>query len=94
MGNSSVGGSAEESMWSVLLLNDDQTPMEFVVHVIEEFFDADHDSAVQIMYRVHNEGRAECGIYPCEEAKTKAKEVNDVAREHGHPLRCVTEQKH
>jgi ATP-dependent Clp protease adapter protein ClpS len=51
MGNSSVGGSAEESMWSVLLLNDDQTPMEFVVHVIEEFFDADHDSAVQIMYR-------------------------------------------
>jgi ATP-dependent Clp protease adaptor protein ClpS len=81
------------STWSVLLLNDEYTPMDFVVDVIEQFFDIDLERARQLMLRVHNEGIAECGIYPYEIAKAKAAQVVDFAREHRHPLRCVIEHK-
>ena len=80
-------------MECVLLLNDDQTPMDFVVDVIETVFDIDFESAEHLMLRVHNEGAAECGIYPYEQAKAKATQVADLAREHQHPLQAVIERK-
>jgi ATP-dependent Clp protease adapter protein ClpS len=86
-------GSAEGSTWSVSLLNDDHTPMDFVVYVIENVFDIDLESAKHLMLRVHNEGAAECGIYPHEVAKAKARQVADLAREHHHPLQVVIEPK-
>jgi ATP-dependent Clp protease adaptor protein ClpS len=67
--NPTPDSTLQQSMWSVLLLNDDNTPMEFVVHVIERFFEADHESAKRIMFRVHNERAAECGVYSYEEAE-------------------------
>jgi ATP-dependent Clp protease adaptor protein ClpS len=86
-------GSAEDSTWSVSLLNDDHTPMDFVVDVIEKVFNIDLESARHLMLRVHNEGAAECGIYPYEVAKAKARQVADFAREHQHPLQVVIERK-
>ena len=74
-------------MFRVLLLNDDFTPMEFVVCVLEQIFDKDHETATQIMLHVHNHGTGECGIYPFAVADAKAKELRDFAREHHHPLR-------
>jgi ATP-dependent Clp protease adaptor protein ClpS len=85
--------STEDSKWSVLLLNDEFTPMEFVVNVIEQFFDMDRESAKHLMFRVHNEGTGECGVYSQEVAKTKADRVMEFAREHRHPLQCVVERK-
>ena len=85
--------SSEDSTWSVLLLNDDSTPMEFVVHVIEQFFGLDRETAMHLMLRVHKEGVAECGTYSHEIAKAKATQVVAFAREHRHPLRCVIERK-
>jgi ATP-dependent Clp protease adaptor protein ClpS len=79
-------GAAENAKWSVLLVNDDSTPMEFVVDVIERIFEMDHEIAVHLMLRVHNEGIGECGSYPQETAKAKADQVLAVAREHRHPL--------
>jgi ATP-dependent Clp protease adaptor protein ClpS len=78
-------------MVRVLLLNDDATPMEFVVHVLEQMFGKDHETATRIMLKVHNTGRGECGTYPFAVADAKAKEVEAFAREHGHPLRCMVE---
>jgi len=86
-------GSSEDSTWSVLILNDDDTPMEFVVNAIEQFFDMDRESAMRLMLRVHHEGIAECGTYSHEVAMAKAMQVVAFAREHGHPLRCVFERK-
>lgn len=80
-----------QSMFKLLLLNDDFTPMEFVVHVLEGIFDKDHETAVQIMLHVHNHGIGECGTYPFAVADAKAKELRDLAREHEHPLRCTVE---
>jgi ATP-dependent Clp protease adaptor protein ClpS len=74
-------------------LNDDCTPMEFVVDAIEQFFDMDRESAMHLMLRVHNEGIAECGTYSHEIAKAKATQVVAFAREHRHPLHCVIERK-
>jgi ATP-dependent Clp protease adaptor protein ClpS len=74
-------------------LNDDYTPMDFVVDVMERFFDMDRESARHLMLRAHNEGTAECGIYPYEMAKAKATQVVDFAREHQHPLKCLIERK-
>jgi ATP-dependent Clp protease adaptor protein ClpS len=85
--------SSEDSTWSVLLLNDDHTPMDFVVDAIEEFFEMDRESAMRLMLRVHNEGTAECGTYSHEIAKAKATQVIAFAREHQHPLQCVIERK-
>jgi ATP-dependent Clp protease adaptor protein ClpS len=86
-------GSSEGSTWSVLILNDDYTPMEFVVNAIEQFFDMDHESAMHLMLRIHNEGIAECGAYSHEIATAKATQVVAFAREHRHPLQCVIERK-
>jgi ATP-dependent Clp protease adaptor protein ClpS len=84
---------SESVTWSVLLLNDDDTPMDFVVDVIEQYFEMDLESARHLMLRVHNEGSAECGTYPYELANAKATQVVAFAREHRHPLRCVIERK-
>jgi ATP-dependent Clp protease adaptor protein ClpS len=85
--------SSEDSTWSVLILNDDYTPMEFVVDAIERFFDMDRESAMPLMLRIHNEGIAECGTYSHEIAKAKAALVVALAREHRHPLQCVIERR-
>jgi ATP-dependent Clp protease adapter protein ClpS len=85
--------SSEDSTWSVLLLNDDHTPMDFVVDAIEEFFDMDRKTAMRLMLRAHHEGIAECGTYSHEIAKAKATQVVALAREHRHPLQCVIERK-
>jgi len=74
-------------------LNDDYTPMEFVVNMIEQLFDTDRESAIPLMLRIHNEGIAECGTYSYEIAKAKATQVVAFAREHRHLLQCVIERK-
>lgn len=81
------------SLYRVLLLNDDFTPMEFVVHVLERFFQKDRDQATQIMMHVHQNGVGECGVYTFEVAETKVTQVMDFARRHQHPLQCVMEKK-
>ncbi len=78
-------------LYSVLLLNDDYTPMEFVVDILEKHFDKDHAAATDIMLRVHNEGKAICGIYPYEIAETKVAAVTEEARRSGYPLQCTLE---
>lgn len=81
------------NLYRVLILNDDYTPMEFVVHVLERFFSKDHDAATRIMLHVHHHGMGECGIYTYEVAETKVTQVMDFARKHQHPLQCVMEKK-
>jgi len=81
------------AMYKVLMLNDDYTPMEFVVHVLERFFNKDHEAATQIMLHVHHHGIGECGVYTYEVAETKVTQVMDFARKHQHPLQCVMEKK-
>lgn len=78
-------------MFSVLLLNDDYTPMEFVVECIERFFNKSREQATQIMLKVHTEGMAVCGTYPQDIAETKMNQVVSYARELQHPLQCVIE---
>lgn len=80
------------SLYRVLLLNDDYTPMEFVIHVLERFFQKDREAATRIMLHVHNHGVGECGIYTFEVAETKVTQVMDFARQHQHPLQCVMEK--
>ena len=77
----------------VLLLNDDSTPMEFVVHVLEKFFQKDVEAATKIMLHVHHHGIGECGVFTYEIAETKVTQVMDFARKHQHPLQCVMEKK-
>ena len=79
------------SMYNVLLLNDDYTPMEFVVMVLQRFFRLAHDDAVQIMLNVHTKGSGVCGVYPSEIAQTKVREVMNFAKENEHPLQCTME---
>lgn len=81
------------SLYRVLLLNDDYTPMDFVIHVLERFFQKNHDDAMRIMMHVHNHGVGECGIYTYEVAETKVTQVMDFARQYQHPLQCVMEKK-
>ena len=81
------------SLYRVLLLNDDYTPMEFVVHVLERFFNKDQEAAHRIMMHVHQHGIGECGVYTYEVAETKVTQVLDFARKHQHPLQCVMEKK-
>jgi ATP-dependent Clp protease adaptor protein ClpS len=76
-------------MFRVLLLNDDVTPMEFVVHVLEQIFGKDRETATRIMLKVHNTGRGECGTYSFAVADARTREVEAFARAHGHPLRCI-----
>jgi len=79
-------------MFKVLLLNDDFTPMDFVVQVLQQFFSKSREQATQIMLKVHNEGAGLCGIYPRDVAETKVNQVVIFAREHQHPLQCVMEE--
>ena len=80
-------------MYRILLLNDDYTPMEFVVDILCRFFQKSPEDATQLMLQVHHQGRAICGIYPRDVAESKVKRVEQASREHGHPLRCVMEQE-
>ena len=79
-------------MYQVVLLNDDFTPMEFVVEVLQKFFGMDRERATQVMLKVHREGRGVCGIYPHDVAATKVEQVSSFSREHQHPLQCVMEE--
>src|SRR5690242_13551506 len=81
------------NLYRVLLLNDDYTPMEFVVHVLERFFNKNREDATRIMLHVHHNGVGECGIFTYEVAETKVTQVMDFARKHQHPLQCVMEKK-
>nr|WP_094507274.1 ATP-dependent Clp protease adapter ClpS [Brucella thiophenivorans] len=81
------------SLYRVLLLNDDYTPMEFVIHVLQRFFQKDMDDATRIMLHVHNHGVGECGVFTYEVAETKVSQVMDFARQNQHPLQCVMEKK-
>ena len=81
------------SLYRVLLLNDDYTPMEFVVLVLERFFQKGREDATRVMLHVHQHGVGECGIYTYEVAETKVTQVMDFARKHQHPLQCVMEKK-
>lgn len=81
------------SLYRVLLLNDDYTPMEFVIVVLERFFNKGREDATQIMLHVHQHGVGECGVYTYEVAETKVTQVMDFARKHQHPLQCVMEKK-
>ena len=78
-------------MHQVVLLNDDFTPMEFVVLVIQEFFSKDREAATQIMLKIHLEGRGVCGVFPKDIAATKVDQVLGAARQAGHPLQCIHE---
>jgi ATP-dependent Clp protease adaptor protein ClpS len=80
------------AMYQVLLLNDDYTPMEFVVAIIQEFFNKDRETATQIMLKVHRDGKGLCGVYPKDIASTKVELVLTHARKAGHPLQCVMEE--
>ncbi len=80
-------------LYRVLLLNDDYTPMEFVVHVLMRFFAKDEDEATRVMLHVHHEGVGECGVFTFEIAETKVTQVMDLARANQHPLQCVMERK-
>ncbi|OQW40315.1 MAG: ATP-dependent Clp protease adaptor ClpS [Proteobacteria bacterium SG_bin4] len=79
-------------LYKILLLNDDFTPMEFVIEVLKKFFSMNHEQATRIMLKVHTEGVGVCGIYPSDIANTKVKQVIDFARINQHPLRCVMEE--
>ncbi|HEY1382979.1 MAG TPA: ATP-dependent Clp protease adapter ClpS [Dongiaceae bacterium] len=81
------------SMYRVLLLNDDYTPMEFVVHVLERFFNKSREAATEIMLHVHHRGVGVCGIYTYEVAETKVTQTIDFARRHQHPLQCTMEKE-
>ncbi len=81
------------SLYKVLLLNDDYTPMEFVVFVLEQFFSKNREDAYTIMLHVHQKGVGVCGIYTFEVAETKVTQVMDAARQAGHPLQCTIEKE-
>jgi len=79
-------------LFKVILLNDDYTPMEFVVVVLQKFFALNRERAAQIMLKVHREGMGICGVYPKDIATTKVEQVISYARKHQHPLQCVMEE--
>lgn len=79
-------------LYRVLLLNDDFTPMDFVVGVLERFFAMDRERATIVMLKVHNEGAGLAGVYPRDVAETKVQQVTEFARQHQHPLQCVLEE--
>jgi ATP-dependent Clp protease adaptor protein ClpS len=81
------------SLYKVLLLNDDYTPMEFVVLILERFFNKNRDDAVQIMLHVHRHGVGICGVFTFEVAETKVAQVIEFARRHQHPLQCTMEKE-
>ncbi len=78
-------------LYKVMLLNDDYTPMEFVVAILEQFFNKRHEDAVRIMLQVHTKGMGVCGVFTREVAETKVKQVMDFSQDHQHPLQCTME---
>ena len=80
------------SIYKVIILNDDYTPMEFVVYTIQNVFKKSHDEATRIMLKIHTEGQGVCGMFPLEIAETKMKQVLNLAKEHQHPLQCIIEK--
>ena len=81
------------SLYKVILLNDDYTPMEFVVEILKGFFNKSHEEALQIMLHVHQKGVGICGVFPYEIAETKATQVMDMAHHNQHPLQCTLEKE-
>lgn len=81
------------NLYRVLLLNDDYTPMEFVVHVLEKYFNKGREEATRIMLHVHHKGVGICGVFTYEVAETKVTQVMDFSRQHGHPLQCTMEKE-
>ena len=79
-------------MYKVLMLNDDYTPMEFVILILEDLFRMGHEKAVQVMLNVHQKGKGVCGVFPHEVAQTKVAQVLDLARQNEHPLQCSMEE--
>ena len=79
-------------LYKVLLLNDDYTPMEFVVHVLEQYFSMNREKATQVMLHVHTRGKGVCGVYSYEIAETKVAQVNEYSRQNEHPLKCTLEK--
>ena len=79
-------------LYKVVLLNDDYTPMEFVVHILEDFFNMNREKATQVMLNVHTKGLGVCGVYSRDIAETKVELVNTYARESQHPLKCTMEE--
>lgn len=79
-------------LYKVLLLNDDYTPMDFVVIVLQSFFRMDLEQATRVMLQIHNQGIGVCGVFPRDIARTKVEQVADFARQHQHPLACVMEE--
>jgi len=82
---------AQPSLYKVILLNDDYTPMEFVIDILARFFNHDEEQATQIMLAVHTQGKGVCGIYTKDVAETRAMQVNQHSRQHKHPLLCEVE---
>jgi len=80
------------SLYKVVILNDDYTPMEFVVHVVQKVFNKSHDEATRLMLKIHTEGMGVCGMYPLEIAETKMNKVLNLAKEEQHPLQCIIEK--
>ncbi|MBT3553895.1 MAG: ATP-dependent Clp protease adapter ClpS [Rhodospirillaceae bacterium] len=80
------------SMYKVLMLNDDYTPMEFVVHVLEQFFAKSHEEATRVMLHVHQKGVGICGVFTYEIAETKVNQTMDLAQQNQHPLQCTIEK--
>jgi len=78
-------------LYKVVILNDDYTPMEFVVQVLELFFGMDREKATRVMLHVHTKGKGVCGVFTRDVAETKVSQVNDYSREHNHPLLCTME---
>ncbi|KCV33660.1 ATP-dependent Clp protease adaptor protein ClpS [Bordetella bronchiseptica E012] len=83
--------TAPPPMYQVVLLNDDYTPMEFVVKVLQKFFGKNNEDATRIMLQVHHEGRGVCGVYPRDLAATRIAQVSQYARARQHPLQCIME---
>ena len=84
--------AARPPLYQVLLINDDFTPMEFVVEVLQEFFAMDREKATQVMLHVHTRGRGVCGVFTREVAESKVTQVNEYSRQHQHPLLCTMEK--
>ncbi|HCK83204.1 MAG TPA: ATP-dependent Clp protease adapter ClpS [Hyphomonadaceae bacterium] len=93
LGTQTLTRTKKPSLYKVLLLNDDYTPMEFVVYVLERFFSKSREEATTIMLHVHQNGVGLCGVFSFEVAETKVTQVLDLAREHQHPLQCTMEKE-
>ncbi len=93
VGAKTLTRTKKPSLYRVLLLNDDYTPMEFVVYVLERFFSKSREEATTIMLHVHQNGVGVCGVFTYEVAETKVAQVLDLARRHEHPLQCTMEKE-